>query len=59
VLDTSKHILFTVAAHAGQASIFFQGSLRADGNLVGNYCRQDASGQCVGDYGVWSVAPTT
>jgi eukaryotic-like serine/threonine-protein kinase len=59
VLDTSKHILFTVAAHAGQASLFFQGSLRADGNLAGNYCRQDASGQCVGDYGVWSVAPST
>jgi eukaryotic-like serine/threonine-protein kinase len=57
VLDTSKHILFTVAAHAGQASLFFEGSQRADGNLVGNYCHQDASGQCIGDYGIWSVAP--
>jgi eukaryotic-like serine/threonine-protein kinase len=57
VLDTSKHILFTVAAHAGQASLFFEGSQRADGNLVGNYCHQDASGQCVGDYGIWSVTP--
>jgi eukaryotic-like serine/threonine-protein kinase len=57
VLDTSKHILFTVAAHAGQASLFFEGSQRVDGNLVGNYCHQDASGQCIGDYGIWSVAP--
>jgi hypothetical protein len=57
VRDTSKHLFFTVAPSNGQASLFFEGSVRADGNLVGNYCQQDTSGQCVGDYGIWSVAP--
>ncbi len=58
VLDTSKHLFFTVAPYNGQASLFFEGSVRADGNLVGNYCRQDTSGQCIGDYGIWSVGPS-
>ncbi|HEY5004036.1 MAG TPA: serine/threonine-protein kinase [Ktedonobacteraceae bacterium] len=57
VRDTSKHLFFTIAPSNGQASLFFEGSVRADGNLVGNYCRQDTSGQCVGDYGIWSVGP--
>ncbi len=57
VLDTSKHLFFTIAPSNGQASLFFEGSVRTDGNLVGNYCRQDASGQCVGNYGIWSVGP--
>ncbi len=26
--------------------------------LAGSYCQVDVSGQCSGDYGVWSVAPT-
>jgi eukaryotic-like serine/threonine-protein kinase len=57
VRDTSKHLFFTIAPSNGQASLFFEGSIRGDGNLVGNYCRQDTSGQCVGDYGIWSVGP--
>ncbi len=55
VRDTSKHLFFTIAPSNGQASLFFEGSVRTDGNLVGNYCQQDTAGQCVGDYGVWSV----
>lgn len=57
VLDTSKHLFFTLRAGNGQPSLFFEGAIRADENLVGNYCSQDAAGQCVGDYGIWSVAP--
>jgi eukaryotic-like serine/threonine-protein kinase len=57
VRDTSKHLFFTTAPSNGQASLFFEGSVRADGNLVGNYCRQDTAGQCVGDYGIWSIGP--
>jgi hypothetical protein len=57
VLDTSRYLFFTIGARGGQPSLFFEGAIRADGNLVGNYCSQDASGQCVGDYGIWSVAP--
>ncbi|GAC1378014.1 MAG: hypothetical protein NVS4B7_00140 [Ktedonobacteraceae bacterium] len=54
VLDTSRHIFFTVA---GQPSYFFEGAVRSDNNLVGNYCSVDAQGQCSGNYGVWSIAP--
>jgi eukaryotic-like serine/threonine-protein kinase len=57
VLDTSKHLFFSIARSNGQASLFFEGSIRTDGNLVGNYCRQDASGQCTGNYGIWSISP--
>ncbi|MBA2393837.1 MAG: serine/threonine protein kinase [Ktedonobacteraceae bacterium] len=57
VRDTSKHLFFTIAPSNGQESLFFQGAVRGDGNLVGNYCRQDTSGQCIGDYGIWSVGP--
>lgn len=55
VLDTSKHIFFTVA---GQPALFFDGAIRSDSFLVGNYCTIDSAGQCVGHYGVWSLAPT-
>ncbi|MGI9060984.1 MAG: serine/threonine protein kinase [Ktedonobacteraceae bacterium] len=54
VLDTSRHIFFTVS---GQPPLFFQGAVRSDGNLVGNYCTVDSAGQCVGNYGIWSLAP--
>lgn len=60
VLDTSKHIFFTVTRNTGQmreASLFFEGSIRSDDNLVGNYCSEDQQGQCAGNYGVWSAAP--
>ena len=54
VLDTSRHFLFTVQRNA-QLPLFFDGVVRQDGNIVGNYCTSDKAGQCVGDYGVFSV----
>jgi len=57
VLDTSRHFLFTVRRD-GQLPLFFDGVVRQDGNVVGNYCSQDKAGQCVGDYGVWSIKNT-
>lgn len=54
VLDTSRHFLFTIKRDA-QLPLFFDGVVRQDGNIVGNYCTSDKAGQCVGDYGVWSV----
>ncbi len=54
VLDTSQHFLFTVKRD-GQLPLFFDGVVRQDGNIVGSYCTQDKAGQCVGDYGVWSI----
>src|SRR5579872_875921 len=57
VLDTSSHIFFTVAASGGHSAMFFEGNVRSDGNLVGNYCNVNSGGQCIGDYGLWSVAP--
>ncbi|GAC1312872.1 MAG: hypothetical protein NVSMB27_49140 [Ktedonobacteraceae bacterium] len=58
VLDTSQHVFFTVAGGSQHLPLFFEGSARPDGNLVGNYCSVDQAGQCVGDYGIWSVTPT-
>ena len=57
VLDTANHVIFTVAASNGHAPMFFQGVVRPDNNLAGNYCDVDTAGQCVGDYGIWSVGP--
>jgi hypothetical protein len=54
VLDTSRHLFFTVS---GRPPLFFDGAIRSDGTLVGNYCTIDAAGQCVGNYGIWSLAP--
>jgi hypothetical protein len=61
-IDTARQLRFTVtntAGNAEQPSLFFEGTMRADGNLVGNYCTIDQQGQCSGgDYGVWSAVPT-
>ncbi|MEO8972336.1 MAG: serine/threonine-protein kinase [Ktedonobacteraceae bacterium] len=57
VLDTSSHIFFTVVASNGHSAIFFQGNVRADSNLVGNFCDVNSAGQCINDYGLWSIAP--
>ena len=54
VLDVSRHVFFTVS---GQPSLFFEGAIRADGSLVGNFCTIDSAGQCVGNYGIWSLVP--
>ena len=56
VLDASRHIFFTAST---RQPLFFEGAIRSDGNLVGNYCTVDAAGQCVGDYGIWSLAPVS
>ena len=56
VLDTSKHIFFTIE---GQPSLFFEGAVRADHNIAGDYCSIDAAGQCTEEfYGLWSVSPS-
>ncbi|HLX39129.1 MAG TPA: serine/threonine-protein kinase [Ktedonobacteraceae bacterium] len=57
VLDTSSHIFFTVTAVSGHSAIFFQGNVRSDSNLVGNFCDVNSGGQCINDYGLWSIAP--
>ncbi len=57
VLDTSSHVFFTVTSSAGHDAIFFQGNVRADHNLVGNFCNVNSAGQCINDYGLWSIAP--
>jgi serine/threonine protein kinase len=57
VLDTSSHIFFTVTSSANHDAIFFQGNIRADHNLVGNFCNVNSAGQCINDYGLWSIAP--
>ncbi len=54
VLDTSRHFLFTVKRDT-QLPLFFDGVIRQDSNIVGNYCTVDKAGQCVGDYGIWSL----
>ncbi len=54
VLDTSMHIFFTVS---GRQPLFFEGAIRSDDTLVGNYCTVDAAGQCLGNYGIWSLVP--
>lgn len=57
VVDASNHILLTIPASGQQLPLFFEGVVRSDGNLVGDYCNQDQAGQCLGNYGVWSLAP--
>ncbi|GCE30182.1 hypothetical protein KDA_56660 [Dictyobacter alpinus] len=57
VIDRSNHLLFTIAQDSKQPFLFFEGAARADGNLVGNYCTQNESGQCLSNYGLWSLEP--
>ncbi|WP_162005549.1 hypothetical protein [Dictyobacter vulcani] len=40
-----------------QPLLFFDGAVRPDGNLVGNYCTQNQAGQCLSNYGLWSLQP--
>ena len=56
-LDASRHILFKVISSSGSAMLAFDGSMKADGTLAGNYCRLDQHGQCSGEYGLWSLSP--
>jgi eukaryotic-like serine/threonine-protein kinase len=56
-IDTFRHIWFTVIVPPDQPSYFFEGTMRSDNNLVGNFCSIDAQGQCNGNYGLWSLSP--
>ncbi|HEY0756688.1 MAG TPA: serine/threonine-protein kinase [Ktedonobacteraceae bacterium] len=56
VVDGAKHILLTMAGQKGRPPLFFEGVVRSDGSLAGNYCSVDAAGQCSGgEYGLWSL----
>lgn len=57
-LNPSRHLLFTIPDQP-EYSLLFNGTIRPDGAIAGNYCRVDRAGQCVGEYGVWSVTPQT
>ena len=55
------YIQFTVQSR-GVNPLFFSGSVQANGNMGGNYCSLDNTGQCnanVGGYGTWNIAPET
>ena len=54
-----KHIQFTVQEPAGHLILSFDGNMQSDGELSGNYCSLNPAGQCVGEYGLWSVAPAS
>jgi len=56
-IDAARHIQFTVTDPARQRTLSFDGAMQDDGNLVGSYCSLGQQGQCVGEYGIWSVAP--
>lgn len=58
-VDSANHIQFTVEGYNGNAPLFFDGTVHADGSLSGSYCSLGANGQCsaaVGAGGTWSVA---
>lgn len=57
VIDASRHILLTIPSSSKHPAFFFEGAVRPDKNLVGDYCNQDSAGQCINNYGLWSVAP--
>ena len=57
-VDTANHIQFTVQSYNGNAPLFFDGTVHADGSLSGNYCSLGANDQCsdqVGGRGTWRV----
>ena len=56
-VDASRHIQFTVTDATGRIVLSFNGVVRQDNNLAGDYCNTDARGQCAGDSGIWSVSP--
>lgn len=57
MIDTQRHIQFTVTEYRGQIILSFDGLMHSDGTLVGNYCSLNQQGQCAGEYGLWSVVP--
>jgi serine/threonine protein kinase len=56
-LDTSQHVRLTAMDDANHVPILFSGAIRSDGTIGGSFCSLDGSGQCTGQYGVWSVTP--
>jgi eukaryotic-like serine/threonine-protein kinase len=59
IIDPSKHIQFMVKDSAGRLILSFDGDKQSDGVLSGNYCSVAQDARCTGEYGVWSVAPTS
>jgi serine/threonine protein kinase len=57
VVDTSQHVLFTVGEPDSGHALFFEGTVRPDHYLTGNYCQLSAARECVGDYGLWTLEP--
>ena len=54
---TQQHIQFFVLDSAGHSIYSFEGGVHPDGNIAGSYCALNQSGQCSGDYGLWSASP--
>ncbi len=52
-----RHLVFTVIDERDVSILSFEGSIQADGNMGGSYCRLNTSGQCTDEYGIWSAAP--
>ena len=66
-IDTAKHVQFIVTDTAGNATLFFEGSIQSGNTLIGDYYRcgpvSPAQGgrcsQAPGSYGIWSVVVTS
>ncbi len=58
-VTATKHIQFTVTNATRHAILSFDGAMQSDGTLAGTYCSLDQGGRCSGDYGLWSVTPTS
>jgi eukaryotic-like serine/threonine-protein kinase len=59
LVDDRGGVQFTFAEYAGQIPLSFSGSVQSDGTLAGDYCSLDSERQCAGEYGIWSVTPTS
>ena len=57
--NATQHIQFVILDGAGHAIFSFEGGVHPDGNIAGSYCALNQSGQCLGDYGLWSVSPAS
>jgi eukaryotic-like serine/threonine-protein kinase len=58
-VTNKNYIQFVVESHDVNP-LFFYGTVKANGNMGGNYCSLDSTGRCntnVGGYGTWSVVP--
>ena len=62
IVDTNKHLHFTVQSYNGNAPLLFIGSVRLDGSLAGTYCSTGSNGRCdrnAGAGGIWHVSRKT